>query len=390
MRAFCSLPGSGAAIRLIARLTVRMAALALLSLQLTTAVAEIKPETIGKTTMGAPGPTWVMAKNVFGPAYIFDVATGDMQGLLSVSEWTPAIEANVRAREFYVPETYYSRRHRGERSDFVTIYDMKSLTARHEIPVPNKIAALPFRQYVGLLNDKRHLAVFNMTPAQSVSIVDVKKRTFVGEISTAGCALVMPVDKRAFLMICGDGTLQLVRLDRAGKELARIRSKTFFDVDTDPVYDKPVRTDDGWLLVSFEGKVFTATADGDDIFISEPWSITSAKDREETWRIGGGQIIDYHPGLDLLFTLMHKGKKDTHEDPGTEVWILSGAGKRRIGRIELPGKSVDLLVSRNDKPLLTVADNDNKLHVYDVATTRLERTIEGVGGPNMIIGFGND
>ena len=62
------------------------------------------------------------------------------------------------------------------------------------------------------MGNGRHLAVFNMTPAQSVSIVDVRSRTFAGEISTPGCAVIMPVANRDFMMICGDGTLQLIRL----------------------------------------------------------------------------------------------------------------------------------------------------------------------------------
>ena len=91
-----------------------------------------------------------------------------------------------------------------------------------------------------------------MTPAQSVSIVDVRDRRFVAELSTPGCALIMPVEDRGFLMMCGDGTLQLVRLDRNGEESERVRGDVFFSVEEDPVFDKPVRTDAGWKIAEMQ------------------------------------------------------------------------------------------------------------------------------------------
>jgi methylamine dehydrogenase heavy chain len=104
-----------------------------------------------------------------------------------------------------------------------------------------------------MLSDGRHFLVFNMTPAQSVSVVDVEERNFVGEISTPGCAMIMPVEDNDFLMICGDGTLQLIQLDEQGNETNRERSKEFFEVLEDPVFDRPVPTSGGWLLMSHSG-----------------------------------------------------------------------------------------------------------------------------------------
>jgi hypothetical protein len=45
-----------------------------------------------------------------------------------------------------------------------------------EIDIPDKAAALRIRQHIGLLDDERHVVVFNMTPGQSVSIIDVVDR----------------------------------------------------------------------------------------------------------------------------------------------------------------------------------------------------------------------
>ena len=39
--------------------------------------------------LGDPEPSWFLAKGTLGPAYLFDSETGEMQGLLSITPWTP-------------------------------------------------------------------------------------------------------------------------------------------------------------------------------------------------------------------------------------------------------------------------------------------------------------
>lgn len=352
----------------------------------TAAHADIAPETIGTTTLPEPQPTWFFAKGIDGSANLFDAATGEMLGLLSLTAWTPAVQANPRRGEIYAAETYYSRGIRGDRSDVLTVYAADTLAPVHEIGLPAKIAAvLPFRHYIALLDDGRHLAVFNMTPAQSVSIVDIEARRFVGEISTPGCALMLPSADRAFLMLCGDGTLQLLRLDRSGQESARLRTAPFFDVETDPVFDRPVATPEGWLLASFGGNVFEVTVRGNDIVIGEPWSILDDADREAGWRPGGAQLMAHHAGLDLLVALMHVGGTDTHEEPGTEAWVIDRQAQRRIARIALPGPTMGLHITPSTEPLLVAAERGGPLHVYDLRTTRLLRSIPEPGVDTMIM-----
>ncbi len=360
----------------------------LLLLLASTSMANIEPETVGQSTMAEPTPTWLMVHGALGPAYIFDSATGDMQGLLSLSRFTPAVEANVGVGELYAAESFYSRGPRGERADILTIYDMSTLSPVDEVELPQKIAALGFLQYIELLDDRRHVAVYNMTPAASVSLVDVKDREFAGEISTPGCALIMGTANRGFLQICGDGSLQLIRVDTNGKESQRIRSRKFFSIEEDPVFDKPVQTPEGWLLTSYQGRVFDVTVDGDDIRISEPWWLLTQDDKAENWSPGGGQLIAYHERQDLLFVLVNSEGEFSHDSAGTEVWVFDRSAQRRIGRLTLEQPGTNLYVSQNDAPLLTVTGDDMQLHVFDVATLTLVRTISEVGfAPGLLQGF---
>ena len=354
---------------------------------------EIKPETIGENTLGEPQASWVFIHDFTGPFYVFDVEQGEMKGLLSSTTYTPAVEVDLGRNQIFAAERYYSRLHRGPRTDVVTIYDIATLAPVAEIPIPDKIASLTFPQYISLLDDQKHLAVFNMTPGQSVSLVDVDEQQFVGEVSTPGCALIMPVEDRGFMQACGDGTLQLIRLDRDGNEKSRDRSKVFFGVDEDPIFDKPVPVPGGWLFISFDGQIIEAQADGRKIKLSKPWSILTDEEAEadasHRWRPGaGGQLLSYHRDLDLLFVLMHEGGVDTHEHAGSEVWVFNRASQRRIARIELDSAGNNLHVSQGEDALLSVVGEDGALHVYDVATTSEVRVIKEIGpSPGLVQGF---
>jgi methylamine dehydrogenase heavy chain len=256
---------------------------------------------------------------------------------------------------------------------------MTDLTRKAEIDIPDKTATLSFRHHIGLLGDDRHLLVFNMTPAQSVTVVDVVDREFDGEISTPGCAIVMPVEQRAFLMICGDGTLQYLQLDENGKEAARSRTKPFFEVDTDPVFDKPVLTDRSWLLVTYHGRVFEVTVAAGKVEVSKPWSLLSEADAADEWRPGGGQPFTVHRATGMLYALMHQGGEDTHHEPGTEVWIYSLERRQRAGRMPLELKSAQILSSQQAQPRLYALHEDNTLRVYDGLKLRHLRTIDEPG-----------
>ena len=339
----------------------------------------IEPEAISVKTLASPNENWVMARAGLGTMYIFDSKTGEMQGLLGLTPFTAAVEPNLEQEEFYAAESYYSRLTNGDRTDVLRIYDVPTLSPKAEIKIPNKIAALPFRHYIGLLDDKRHLAIFNLTPAQSVSIVDLVEKEFVIEISTPGCALTIPTVDRAFLQMCGDGKLQLIRLDEQGQEAQRVRSRAFYSIDDDPVFDKVAKTQDGWQLISYQGKVFSASVDGDDIQVSQPWSLLDDTQRAENWRPGGGQFFTYHPQQDLLFVLMNNVGGFSHDHAGSEVWIYKRSEQRLITRLPLPHEGTSLFVSRTPEPLLSVSSGDGKLRVYDIATLTLARTIAEIG-----------
>ena len=359
---------------------VKNAAL-VLTLVIPVASAQITPEEISIETMPEPGKNWFIAKTGNG-GYVYDANSGEMQGLLSLSRYTPAVTTWAPRQEFYAAESYLSRGVHGERTDIVAIYDYENLRPIGEIIIPNHMARLAVRSHLGLMGNGRHLAVLNMNPGHTVSIVDVQDRVFVYEASTPGCAIIMPIAENDFLQVCGDGTLQLIQLALSGFEENRVRSEPFFNVIDDAVFDRVTRSTDGWFLITHAGVIYEVTTDDDEIIISDGWSVTQAG--EEGWRPGGrNEIITAHQTTGLIYVAMHEGPIDTHHEPGDEIWVLDSSTGRRIHRLELKSPANSILVTQESEPKLLIADADGGTHIYDAITFVHERSIQTPGAQNF-------
>jgi methylamine dehydrogenase heavy chain len=192
-------------------------------------------------------------------------------------------------------------------------------------------------------------------------------------------------------MICGDGTLQLIRLDQNGKEAHRSRSKKFFDVDKDPVFDQVARTNSGWLLASHEGQVVQANTSSDRINLSKPWSMLNTADIEENWRPGGFQVMGLHRGTGVLYVLMHQGGVDTHYEAGEEVWLFDIEKEKRIGRLKLKVPAGAIQTTQESDPKVLTINADGDVDVFDGRLLRHLRTIKSpVDDPSYLQTLGRN
>lgn len=340
-------------------------------------IGQLPSEQISVESMPDAGPNWFISKSGNG-ARVFDAESGEMQGLLSLSDWSPAVTMWNPRKEFYAAESYFARGAHGERTDIVAVYDYPNLAPIAEIVIPNHMARLAVRGHLALLGNGRHLVVHNMNPGHSVSIVDVQDRVFVYEISTQGCAVNLAVAQDDFLQICGDGTLQLIQLDVSGFEVNRVRSDVFFDVQADAVFDRAASTADGWLLVTHNNKLFEVSTDDARINISEGWDIPDAV--AEGWRPGGrSEFLSVHHATGLLYIAMHEGGVDTHHDRGTEIWVVDLNTQRLVHRLELEKPVSTLLVTQETNAKLIVGAFGGDTDVYDAFTFKLERSIVAPG-----------
>lgn len=351
--------------------------------------AQLKPEPLAVTTLPARGsPHWVWVNDIVfhhmadGKAFLLDGDSGTMLGMLSTGFGYTGLQVSPDGSVIASPETYFSRGTRGTRTDVVTLYDPRTLAPTGEIPIPPKRAGhIPMRANSGITDDGRFLLIYNFTPAQSVSVVDLKSRTFVGEIDIPGCALVYPTGPRRFFSICGDGTAFAVRLDDTGKPASRGRTARLFDPVKDPVTEKAVRDGATWLFVSFSGDVVPVETAGDVTKAGARWSLTTPAERQQNWKPGGIQHLAIHPKRRRLYSLMHQGGPDTHKDPGSEIWVHDlAAGGRRVQRIPLTKPLTSISVTSDAKPLLFgIFIGATELQVFDAVSGSLLRTVAEVG-----------
>jgi methylamine dehydrogenase heavy chain len=374
--------------------------------------AQIAPEPLDQvSTLPAPRPHWLWVGDlVFKRAALFDADEARFLGMLSSGVGVVAPLVSVERSEVYLPETYYSRASRGTRSDVVTVYDLATLTPEAEIAIPPKRADVVHGMALAaLLDDGRFLAIFNLTPATSVTVVDTVERRLAGEIETPGCSLVYPAGPRRFAMLCGDGALSLVTLNERGAEAARWRSAPFFDPEKDPVTEKAVRRGSSWFFVSFDGLVREVDLSGENARFAEPWSLFNDAERGQAWKIGGAQHLALHEASGRLYALVHQGGPHGHKEPGTEVWVYDVAQRTRVHHVAVgnlmaaflagqmglqpggvaaylldaivPSVGADsIAVTQDDAPrLFTVSGSAGAIGVHDARTGEWLRNITDVG-----------
>jgi methylamine dehydrogenase heavy chain len=291
----------------------------------------------------------------------------------------------------------------------VTVYDGRTLAPVAEIPLPPKRAEyFPGNAANALSDDGRLLAVFNLTPMASLSIVDVVARKFVSEVSTPGCSLVYAAGPRRFFMLCANGAALTVTVDDAG-EATVARTEPFFDPQKDPITEKAVRRGDEWLFVSFDGMIQPIDVAGAAFKPGERWALFDDADRKDSWRVGGGQHLAVHGPSGRLYVLVHQGGVDTHKEAGKEIWVYDVGPRKRVLRIPvvspvasfvgqqagmdrtstsrwmldkvLPNTGVDAIaVTQDEKPILLAAGMmPPTVTVHDAMTGDVLKEISEVG-----------
>ena len=316
---------------------------------------------------------------VFVDYSLVDVTDDHFLGLIGVAQTRrpAAFRFSPDGSSLFLVETFYTRGNRGERTDTVTIFDTATLGVAGEVVIPPKRALLLVVEGTLALTDNgRFLGVFNLTPATSISVVDIESKSFVGEISTPGCSLVFSAGERSYMMICANGDLLTVTLDEDGREVSKERTERFFDPETDPIREPGVRYGDEWLFVSFDGYLRTVDISGGMLRVGESWSLLTASDREQNWRISGRQPLTVHQRSGRLYVLARQNDEpldDPADVDGTEIWSFDLASRERLQRLEarpeiaqsvgtvatLGSTSGDgasnILVTQGDDPLLVSA-----------------------------------
>lgn len=357
-----------------------------------TATAEIKPEPIGVIEkLPAQYPAhWLMVHD----AAFFHMSDGKMvlldadaetqptqyQGMLN-SSGIGQYNFSVQRKEHYVAQTFWSRGHRGTRTDVISIYDFENLALVGEVELPGgkRSQTMPEKFALQLIDGDRFLLIFNLTPATSVSVVDLEKREVINEVQIPGCALAYPTGKRGFSSMCSDGALLTTLLDKDGQTKSQQRGKPFFNVDEEPMFEKPAMVGGKAYFPSFRGSMQPVGLNGNSPSIKKSWSLVSDEERAAGWRPGGLQLLD-SDAKGRIYILMHpEGYNGSHKDGGPEVWVFDPRKKKRLQRIKLKTHGVSLAVTQDKNPILVVTNAEMNLDVYSADNGEYVRTLSDFG-----------
>jgi methylamine dehydrogenase heavy chain len=315
-------------------------------------------EGVGVRKMPAPNPHWVLidaplyGNFVVSQVYVVDGDSRKIVGMLTAGMISTAAISPDHSRIF-VGDTFFSRGTRGSRTDVITVYDAKSLDPVSEIAIaPKRQLASPDNLQLGATSDGRLLLVANMTPATSVTVIDLAAAKVLGEIAIAGCAEFQLTGKRQFASLCGDGSILMVNFDDNGKAVSEKRSSVFFNTEKDPIFASPAIINSENYYVTYHGVVHPVDMSSDPPSPGPTWSLTTDQERAAGWRPGGSQPIWGHSASGLMYALMHQGGEWTHKQPGPEIWVFNAKEGKRIERLSIPEPASAIFVSPDTNPLI--------------------------------------
>jgi methylamine dehydrogenase heavy chain len=351
------------------------------------ALAQMPPnEQVTVLQLPTASPHWVATMTPLGgsimmtPVVLIDGDTLQVLGNLS-GGLAAMFAASPDHKYFYMADTFYSRGTQGDRTDVLTIYDANHLSRVGEIPLSSKRQlALADPSSMGVTPDGRFVLMLNLTPATSVTAVDLENKKVAGEIQTPGCSEVLILGDREFASVCADGSMLTTDFDDSATATAQKRTaKPFFDVEKDPVFQLPAIIDKKAYFVSYHGVVYPMDLGSSPAVPGDTWSLLSDQEKKDGWRPGGWQpVAGYAPGH-LIFVLMHQGGEWTQKVGGPEVWVYDVNEHKRVAKIPMPLVSNAIRVSQDDNPLLfSLVTSDSKLQVFSALKGRYLGTVNEV------------
>lgn len=316
---------------------------------------------------------------VAGRVQVIDPDQKRLLGMVSTGFAAPSTLSR-NGEYLYSADLFYSRGTRGTRTDVLTAWNTSTLAPDWEVLIPTKRAqSLTQRYGLGTSGDDRFIYVYNFTPSTSVTVVDAKAKSVVGEIGIPGCVLTYPVGNRRIASLCGDGSIQLLTLDDNGKEIARSQTK-FFDPDAEKLVERAVNVGDTYYFTTTTGTIRALDLSGKEPMILPSWELVSDEEKKAGWAPGGWQLMAVAPKLNRLYVLMHDAHEPMKwEDPSNTVWAFDLKTHKKVGTLTTEGAPIwSLQATSDDQPLLLGINVAGGMDIFDLKSGKHTGTMEGL------------
>lgn len=288
--------------------------------------------------------------------------------------------------EFYVVESFHERGSRGEKTDWLVIYDKQALSPIKEIKLPKtRLTALPRRHAMAISADEKLLYIANFSPAASFTVFDLESRKIVGSIETPGCVLTFATGKRSITSICSNGSLMTTVLTEKGNKLRQEFIAPFFDTDETPIFERPAIIDGIAYFPGFKGEVHQVDLNGEVAKYLGKWSLVTEQEASQNWRPGGLALTDSDE-QGLFYVIMNpEGFDGSQTHGGSQVWVFDVKTKKRLKVIDAPNWAVSISVTRGDSPMLVVTNGEMGLDIIDPRTGELIQTLQDFGNITPLV-----
>lgn len=314
----------------------------------------------------------------YGRGVLLDVEKNDVLSTVDLGWEGGKVEWPSTGNEFYVHGVYMSRGFHGDTTNVVEILDKSTFQKKGEIAVPPKaMRGYPSMQLSGFTDDNRFLLLQGISPASSVTVVDLQARKLASEVETGGCAYVLPTGKRTFATVCGDGSFVNIKLDDQGHEISREKTSGVFDPKADQLnVAAGFHGKNAYYMLTHRGMLHVLRYDSGKLEVASKWSVAE-KEGDKDWVPAHIlQQVAVHEATGRLYVLMQLtklepkgGGYDFHRNSGTEAWVFDLKSHRRLQRIVFDEPVAEIAVSQDDKPVFYAASvYVQRLWAYDGLT----------------------
>ncbi|WP_287883589.1 MULTISPECIES: methylamine dehydrogenase (amicyanin) large subunit [Paracoccus] len=284
--------------------------------------------------------------------------------------------------------TVFSRIARGERTDYVEVFDPVTLlpTADIELPDAPRFLVGTYPWMTSLTPDGKTLLFYQFSPAPAVGVVDLEGKAFKRMLDVPDCYHIFPTAPDTFFMHCRDGSLAKVAFGTEGTP--EITHTEVFHPEDEFLINHPAYSQKAGRLVwpTYTGKIHQIDlSSGDAKFLPAVEALTEAE-RADGWRPGGWQQVAYHRALDRIYLLVDQRDEWRHKTASRFVVVLDAKTGERLAKFEMGHEIDSINVSQDEKPLLyALSTGDKTLYIHDAESGEELRSVNQLGhGPQVI------
>lgn len=319
--------------------------------------------------------------------YVLDGDTAEVLGVMD-GGFLPNPVVASDGSFFAQASTVFARIARGERTDYVEVFDARTLepTVDIELPEDPRFLVGTYPWLTALTPDNSTLLFYQFSPAPAVGMVDLEAGAFGRMINVPDCYHIFPVAEETFYMHCRDGSLAKVNFGGEGEP--QIENTEVFHGEEEYVINHPAYSTVSGRLVwpTYTGKIYQINLSAENAEFLPEFEAFTEEERAEGWRPGGWQQVAYHRGQNRIYLLADQRDEWKHKTPSRFIFVIDAETGERVARLDLDHEIDSINISQDGDPqLYALSAGTQTLHVLDPETGEAFRSIDQLGhGPQII------